>query len=238
MEIIPVIDLLDNHVVHARQGERHHYRPIASSLCNSSKPLPIMDALLALYPFQRMYIADINAIQRRGNHTATIKNLAGIYPRLDIWVDDGTSRKTELEKWQNPGITCVIGSENLASKNDFIDIRNHSRKDVVLSLDSNQSGYLGPTELTEGTNFWPERIIVMTLNKVGSLLGPDFSYLEKMLDLGRKKSVNTQIYAAGGIRNVSDLLRLKEMGIAGALIATCLHNGSITGADIARLQVQ
>lgn len=235
MEIIPVIDLLDHQVVHARHGERKHYRPIASTLCSSSEPLPIMDALLALYPFHRIYVADINAIQKRSSHDSVIKSWLSQYPDIDLWLDNGITRKSQLGKWQVPGISCIIGSENLASKNDLLEILNHSRKTVILSLDSNRSGQLGPAGLDEEAEYWPDKVIVMTLSKVGSLLGPDFSYLEKILGLGRKQSSHIQIYAAGGIRNMDDLLRLRDMGISGALVATALQNGSITGEEIARL---
>ena len=235
MEIIPVIDLLDHQVVHARHGERERYRPITSSLCSSSEPLPIMDALLALHPFRQIYIADINAIQKRGGHDGIIKNLVEQYQDIDLWLDNGIAGKSQLGQWQIPGISCIIGSENLASKNELHGILDHHRKTVILSLDSNRSGQLGPAGLAEDAEYWPDKVIVMTLNKVGSLLGPDFSYLEKILGLARKQSSDIHVYAAGGIRNMDDLLQLRDLGITGALVATALHNGSITAAEVAEL---
>ena len=235
MEIIPVIDLLDHQVVHARHGERERYRPITSSLCSSSEPLPIMDALLALHPFRQIYIADINAIQKRGGHDGIIKNWVEQYPDIDLWLDNGIAGKSQLGQWQIPGISCIIGSENLASKNELHGILDHHRKTVILSLDSNRSGQLGPAGLAEDAEYWPDKVIVMTLNKVGSLLGPDFSYLEKILGLARKQSSDIHVYAAGGIRNMDDLLQLRDLGITGALVATALHNGSITAAEVAEL---
>lgn len=235
MEIIPVIDLLDHQVVHARHGERERYRPITSSLCSSSEPLPIMDALLALHPFRQIYIADINAIQKRRGHDDIIKNWVELYPNINLWLDNGIAGKSQLGKWQMPGISCIIGSENLASKNDLNAILDHHRKTVILSLDSNRSGQLGPAGLADDAECWPDKVIVMTLNKVGSLLGPDFSYLEKILGLARKQSAGIHVYAAGGIRNMDDLLQLRELGITGALVATALHNGSITAEEVAQL---
>ena len=78
MEIIPVIDLMAGHVVHARFGNRQHYQPIQSLLCNSSKPVDIIQALLELYPFKTIYIADIDAIQGPDNHFELVVALAGI----------------------------------------------------------------------------------------------------------------------------------------------------------------
>jgi uncharacterized protein related to proFAR isomerase len=44
-----------------------------------------------------------------------------------------------------------------------------------------------------------------------------------------------RIFAAGGVRDAADLDLLKRAGIAGALIASCLHDGRLRGSEIARL---
>jgi phosphoribosylformimino-5-aminoimidazole carboxamide ribotide isomerase len=51
----------------------------------------------------------------------------------------------------------------------------------------------------------------------------------------KSRVVNGQVYAAGGVRDANDLALLARVGIAGALVATSLHNGKLTGAQIARL---
>ena len=43
------------------------------------------------------------------------------------------------------------------------------------------------------------------------------------------------VYAAGGVRDAADLAELKRRGIAGALVATSLHDGRLRGSDIAGL---
>jgi phosphoribosylformimino-5-aminoimidazole carboxamide ribotide isomerase len=62
-------------------------------------------------------------------------------------------------------------------------------------------------------------------------MGPDWERLKAIRNAGRGRHV----YAAGGVRDADDLVALADRGIAGALVASCLHNGSITGAQIARL---
>ena len=72
----------------------------------------------------------------------------------------------------------------------------------------------------------------MTLNNVGSNAGPDITRLQglQQLNLARKKPAN--LFAAGGVRNIEDLLSLKQLGVAGALVASALHNGEITSDAI------
>jgi len=37
------------------------------------------------------------------------------------------------------------------------------------------------------------------------------------------------------VRGIDDLITLKRAGIAGALVASCLHDGRLRGGDIATL---
>src|SRR5215471_11081379 len=75
LELIPVVDLLGGQVVHARKGQRSHYLPLESGLCGGSEPETIVGALLDLHPFQTLYIADLDAIQRRGSHVDAIRRI-------------------------------------------------------------------------------------------------------------------------------------------------------------------
>ena len=79
---------------------------------------------------------------------------------------------------------------------------------------------------------WPRNVIVMTLARVGSGAGPDVARLSEI----RAKATRRSIYAAGGVRDAADLAALKGLGVAGALVATSLHDGRLTGAEIAKLQ--
>jgi phosphoribosylformimino-5-aminoimidazole carboxamide ribotide isomerase len=224
MEIIPVIDLMHGHVVHARLGLREHYSPVQSILCQSSAPSAIVKALMELYPFKRLYIADLDAIKGLGHHLDTIMQIQAHYPDLEIWLDAGISNIEELSKWKSLNLTHVIGSENITTGNDFIAIRESLGRKFVLSLDFNQSGFVGYPELEIQTNNWPERIIVMDLKQVGSEQGPATQRLKVI----KHQAGNKQIFAAGGIRNNADLAQLEILSISGALVATALHNGNLS----------
>ena len=109
MEIIPVIDLMHGQVVHARMGQRQHYQPIQSLLCSSSTPIDIVNALLELYPFERLYIADLNAIQGKNNHFQTIQALIDELPLIEIWLDRGIACVDDLQDYNNLRVIHVIG---------------------------------------------------------------------------------------------------------------------------------
>lgn len=219
--------MLNGVVVHAKRGERATYQAIKSQLTHSSKPLDIVTALLNVYPFQQLYIADLNAIQKLDSHCENNYNvIASIkerYPALELWVDAGISNHDELNLWQKLNIRLIIGSENFNQISDFTSLMTVNEK-YILSLDFMPLGFQGPIELLNNTKYWPQDVIVMSLSNVGSNNGVNTELMRNMM--ARAKGFN--LIAAGGIKNLDDLITLKEMGVNNALLATALHQKQIT----------
>jgi phosphoribosylformimino-5-aminoimidazole carboxamide ribotide isomerase len=231
VEIIPVIDLLQGKVVRAQRGERSRYLPIQTSLCNSSKPTDIAQALLELYPFKTLYIADLDAIQKRGDNAATVHQLAQQHPTVSFWVDSGLCNANEWPYSGTRNIRCVIGSETQATLNHYTTLAaSLANTHPTLSLDFNAQGFIGPSALLQPEH-WPDSVICMTLGKVGSYEGPDVQLLAHLVS----QHPEGKIFAAGGIRNFNDLQRLKTMGVSGALVASSLHDAHLLPTHIAQL---
>ncbi len=230
MEVIPVLDLKQGVVVHARMGRRDQYRPIETPLASTSSPLDVARGLLAIHPFETFYIADLDAIERAGDNDAALTRLKTALPNLVFWVDNGVADLARANSWLDAGLgNLVLGSE---SQRDDSLVRRLSRDDrVILSLDYRGDAFLGPAALLSDAADWPGKIIAMTLARVGSANGPDMDRLSAI----RARAPDKLIYAAGGVRDPSDLAALRRAGIAGALVASSLHNGKLTGAQLARL---
>ncbi len=232
MNIIPVLDLMNGKVVHAKHGDRQNYLPIQSVLCSSSQPLAIVDAFLELYPFKQLYIADINAIQKNGNHRNIISSITLAFPNLEIYLDAGFSSTEDINLFNEINATPVLGSESLTSIEAYQAITNNHAKSMLVSLDFKNDVYQGPPALLQDSKYWQNELILMSLSKVGSQSGPD---LEKLKHL-KKMSPQTKIYAAGGVRDLGDLDTLKSENIDGALIASAIHNGNLSQSDLIKAQ--
>jgi len=228
LKFIPVLDLIKGNVVHAQRGERAQYAPIQSHLCANAHPVNITAALLSLFPFSILYIADIDSIQGSGSNQDTISRLQLEFPNLNLWVDRGISSLLEYKAWRKHGLgQAVIGTENnpkpeLIAAPEF--------QDTILSLDYRDSSFIGPNELKDQAQLWPQNIIVMALARVGSNRGPDFERLPEIKALVPNKNV----YAAGGVRSVADLEQLHTLGVTGVLMASAFHEGKINRSDIER----
>jgi phosphoribosylformimino-5-aminoimidazole carboxamide ribotide isomerase len=229
--VIPVIDLRQGEVVHARLGQRATYRPIQSTLCQGSRPLDVVAGLLGLHPFETLYVADLDAIEGTGDNEKVLRALRQKLPRLSLWVDAGFRDPVQCRDWLGHGLgDLVLGSE---TQRDWQGLRRLAGSPeahrIVLSLDFAGDRFLGPAENPE-PDLWPARVIVMTLARVGSGAGPDLPRLQQTLAQARGR----RIYAAGGVRDATDLEDLAQAGAAGVLVASALHDGRIGRDELAR----
>ena len=229
MKLIPVIDLMHARVVTAKRGERHAYAPSDTPLCRSSNPFDVTSALLDLYPFDTLYIADLDAIRGQGSNLELIHNLCRDHPDIEYWVDDGLVEPQRLSRFARP----VIGSESLPDMDALSRLRT-AMPAPILSLDYLAERFSGPAGLQRQPEHWPEDVIVMTLSRVGTASGPDLSLLRRLAQL----APDTRFHAAGGVRDLSDLERLRAAGVSGVLLSTALHQGVIDRAAIAALHAQ
>jgi phosphoribosylformimino-5-aminoimidazole carboxamide ribotide isomerase len=230
MDVIPVIDLKAGEVVHAQRGDRESYRPVRSQICRGSAPLDVVAGILAVHPFRAMYIADLDAIQGRGANIAAIRSIRQSFPSLALWVDGGLNDSLTCTHWLSRDLgDLVLGSEAQRDGAITDDFSIDERQRVILSLDYKDGRFLGPTHILDTQELWPDRIIVMTLSRVGSRDGPDLELLRHW----RTNAPAKQIFAAGGVRGGEDLLELASFGISGVLVATALHERRIGPAEIA-----
>lgn len=232
MEIIPVIDLKGGAVVRARLGQREFYAPIVTPLAPTSAPIDVVAGLLTIHPFQTIYAADLDAIELRGGQEQSLDALSAAFPDVTLWVDAGIRRAEEARSWliRHPRAHLVLGSESLQSLAPLEELAGEER--IILSLDFRGETLLGPPDLYDAPHLWPERLIGMTLARVGGDVGPDMERLAAL----RARAPNARLYAAGGLRGPSDLASLSAVGVAGVLVASALHDGRLTAAHLAALE--
>jgi phosphoribosylformimino-5-aminoimidazole carboxamide ribotide isomerase len=227
LQAIPVIDLMGGEVVHARKGDRGSYRPLKSPLSPTSDAVDVVRGLLALYPFSTLYVADLDAIQGNRDNSSALRRIRAEFPALRMWVDNGAADSAALEALIGADLGApVIGSES--QRNNALIAQHRGSRRIVLSLDFRGDAFQGPSEILGDPGVWPQRIIVMTLARVGSGAGPDLNRFGAI----RSVAGGREIYAAGGVRDAADLSALKAAGASGALIATALHERRVGRADL------
>ncbi len=242
LKVIPVIDILNGKVVHAVGGKRSQYKPIESVLCKSSDPTEVASAFKAL-GFTEVYVADLDAIIDCSMKFPEIVRIAK-QTGLSLMVDAGVTNIERAEKLlQSGAIKLVIGTETLQSKSFIAQaIERFGNSQVVLSLDLKGNKVITKAEGVEGTDEplqllrefeikGVNQVIVLDLERVGSAKGVNLDFLKKAMAVG------VDIVVGGGVGGICDIVKLKNIGISGALVSTALHNGKITIKDLKRLSL-
>jgi HisA/HisF family protein len=224
LEVIPVIDLKGGKAVRAIAGNRSDYRPLATSLCPDGDPLTAARGFLAMHAFRRLYIADIDAIEGGVRQDAVLSAIRDTLSQLEIWVDAGFKDEDSVAEWLPLRLgRPVVGSESLSSA------RVPGDANAILSLDFRGDRFLGPPALLADSDLWPADVIVMCLHDVGTGSGPDTKRLTSVIQAAGAR----RVYAAGGVRGRADLEALARLGASGALVASALHSGAVSSADLA-----
>ncbi len=236
LALLPVLDVLGGVVVHARAGERARYAPIISPLVASSAPVAVLGALLSCTGGQSAYLADLDAIMR-GPHTiqwTMLEALGHAHAGLELWLDAGFTSPAQAAvalaqaRQQWPGVAAlrlraVLGTETLQQAASL-----QQHPDCVLSLDFGVEGFRGDPAWLDHPEWWSPTVVAMTLARVGMPSGPDLARLQQL----RTLAPQVMLYAAGGVRTAGHVHQLNQLGVAGALVASALHEGTLQAAGL------
>jgi phosphoribosylformimino-5-aminoimidazole carboxamide ribotide isomerase len=72
-------------------------------------------------------------------------------------------------------------------------------------------------------------ILILDLGRVGTGCGVDLGLLESL----RQRLPNVRLLAGGGVLTRLDLERMRDTGCDAALVASAIHTGRLTPADLA-----
>lgn len=232
-QVIPVIDVRHGTAVKAVAGDRASYAPLVTPLAPTSHPADVACGLMALASFPVIYVADLDGIEGRDADAGlAAKIVAATGAR--VWLDSGLPPIPAIACAAlsdcGPMVSHVLGTESQWNCAALATLAPEQRATSILSLDFRGEMFVGDADLLDRPDLWPVQVIVMTLAAVGGNAGPDWRRLEQVA--GRAAGHAISVYAAGGIRHRHDLDRLAEMGVSGALVASALHAGTITAADL------
>lgn len=185
--------------------------------------MPLIQRLCDDFGMQQLYIADLDAIQKQGINTSLLINISHAFPHLTLWIDVGYSTPASILRLQSElSFRPIIGSETWQHQAPF------AVNQAILSIDSADGILRDPSGITADITRRPDTLILMNLDRVGSEMGPDLN----LLDHWQKAAPDAALYMAGGVRNREDLLKLQAAGAEGILIASALHSGALTVADL------
>lgn len=246
MQIIPVIDIMRGIAVHARRGERSAYRPIQSVLLQGADPVALLRAYRATFKSEAVYIADLDAITHSGDNLDVIAKMAAAESQCDLLVDAGIRNVTQAGRLLDAGAKkVIIATESLSGLDEasaLVTVLGAERALVSLDLTAHvmtwrepSTGLKDPAEAAARLlSLGFREAILLEMDRIGTSAGADAELLGRVATAAR----GMRFIVGGGIASVAELVRLQRAGASGVLLATALHNGTITRADLERVKTE
>jgi phosphoribosylformimino-5-aminoimidazole carboxamide ribotide isomerase len=189
---------------------------------------------LAALGFSELYVADLDAIMGGRTNFSFFRQIADGMG-LDLMVDAGVADIERARKLMDSHVAkVVIGTETLQYVDFVADAVEALGKDrVVVSLDMVDGKVL--SKLNDAVRAQPmvllhtfqemgvNQVILLDLARVGSGKGVNMPVLRQAL-----ACLSIKVLVGGGVRNIKDLVALKNLGVSGVLLATALHSGKIS----------
>jgi phosphoribosylformimino-5-aminoimidazole carboxamide ribotide isomerase len=222
--IIPVLDIKNGEAVSGKSGMRETYKPIKTVFTDSSDPLKIA-ASLKNAGAQRMYIADLDAIEGTGSNLNVIKGINRIIP---VMLDAGANDVYSVERILNVASRTIVATETLHSFEDLDEIFESFEKNrLTVSIDIKNNHVLSKymdtnfdTLINKMADLKPDEIILLDISRVGTEKGVDQGFINRL------SKVKTSIIIGGGIRD-EDIDAISKSGVEKFLVGSALHKGKI-----------
>lgn len=240
MRIIPVLDLLDSVVVRGVAGHRDEYRPVESCFAPSADAVDVALAIRRTFGLNQLYVADLDAILNREPNWSVYEQLVGL--DFELLIDAGVSTAVDVAGILAAGAQQVIvGLETwpLLSSLEML-LETTGEENIIFSLDlkdgqpvsrfrdmtNDDPADIGACVLEAGVR----EMIVLDLGSVGTKSGlPTLELCRELKEFAPK----SRLITGGGVRNAEDLSQLAREPVDGVLLASALHDGSITAEDLA-----
>lgn len=236
MRIIPAIDIIDGKCVRLTKGD------YTTKKIYNENPLEIAKSFED-NGIQFLHVVDLDGA--KSNRIINYKILEKLASQTTLAIDFGGGLKSEkdVEIAFESGAKQITGG-SIAAKNrsEFVGwINRFGAEKVILGADCKDrkiatDGWLeeSDTDVIEFIQLYEENgirdVISTDISKDGMLKGPSIKLYKDILN-----QTQVNLIASGGVSNINDLYRLKEIGCSGVIIGKAIYEGRITIKELSEL---
>jgi len=237
MDILPAIDLRDGKCVRLLQGDYDKQIDYAD------------DPLAVARQFEQAGARWLHVVDLDGAREGRLFNLPTIEKliretSLHVEIGGGLREFETIESLISAGAArCVVGTKALEDWDWFQDLvhRPVYERRIALGLDAREGrlavhGWTKDTEqnalqVAERVADWPLGAIIYTdIGRDGMLLGPNVEAVKILAEYSQ-----VPVVASGGVTDIADVKRLKELPIAGMIIGRAIYEKQIDLAEAIKL---
>ena len=221
IKIIFAIDIKKGKVVKAFAGLRFNYKLLSLDNFDYSNPIRLIEIASTKLNLENIYIADLDSIQNLQPNSKIIIDILKKFPKINFYIDSGLSYPISIFNQQRlflknqlENFKIILGTESLRFFRLQDLKRNHN---CLISIDFNGKQNIWLIKLSK-INLQFD-LIFMFLKKIGGR-GVDWKKSKELVKLFPNKNC----FFAGGVRNFSDIHRLKKIGFSGVILSTIIHD--------------
>ena len=236
MRLIPAIDIIEGECVRLSKGD------YSTKKVYNQNPLDVAKAFED-NGIEYLHLVDLDGA--KSQHIVNYKVLEGICTKTNLKVDFGGGLKSneDLKIAFDSGANQITGGSIAVKKPDTFKgwITNYGKDKIILGADCQDrkiatSGWLETSEL-DAVDFikkyekaGTEYVICTDIARDGMLQGTSNALYKEII-----AETQVKLIASGGVSNIDDLIRLKELGCEGAIIGKAFYEGKITLKQLQQL---
>ena len=238
MKIIPAIDLHDGKCVRLYKGDFGkvtHY---------SDQPLEVARAYAAL-EVDDLHIVDLDGARTGTQQNAPVVRRLCADTRLAVQLGGGIRDIDRVRQWLENGVTrCVVGSIAVTEPERVAEwLEEIGPERIVLALDVTIDE-TGPVPATHGwtrsgrLSLWDlldryealgaTHLLCTDISRDGAMAGPNFELYAEIL----RRYPGIALQASGGVRDIRDIERLRDIGVPAAITGKALLDGKISAGEV------
>lgn len=234
--IIPAIDLIDGKCVRLKQGDYNQKK------IYNEHPLEVAKSFEDA-GIKRLHLVDLDGAKAKKIVNWKVLEQISSNTQLKIDFGGGLRSNEDLMIAFNSGAYQVTGgSIAVKSPNTFNEwLKNYGADRIILGSDA-KAGKIAINGWQEGTSFsvmdflkdyaikGVKYTICTDIEKDGMEQGPSFQLYQEILE----QIPSLKLIASGGVTSLDDLVKLKEMGLYGAVVGKAIYEGSVQLKDLAK----
>jgi phosphoribosylformimino-5-aminoimidazole carboxamide ribotide isomerase len=227
MEIIPAVDIKGGKCVRLYQGDYQKETVFSENPVDVAMDWKAQGA-------QRLHLIDLDGAAE--GEPRNIAAVEAIVKRVNLPVQLGGGIRDEatVARLLDTGIDRVILGTAVVENPELVkSLCGKFSEAIVVGIDARDGyvatrGWVQRTEIKalelglQMRDLGVRRIIYTDITRDGTLTGPGFEAIAEMV-----KGVKLPVIAAGGISKLSDLTKLKKLGVEGAILGRALYTGDI-----------
>ena len=236
MKIIPAIDIIDGKCVRLTKGDYTQMKVY------NEDPLEVAK-MFESYGIEYLHLVDLDGAKSKGIVNYKILERIAIQTSLNIDFGGGIKSDEDIRIAFESGAKQVTGgSIALKNRDRFLTwLNRYGAEHIILGADCknrmiSSNGWLedSGTDVMDFIQSYEaegiQTVISTDISKDGMLEGPSVELYKEIMDNSK-----VDLIASGGVSDMEDLVTLREIGCAGAIVGKAIYEGRIRMNEIAEL---